>query len=235
MGEGSSTTVTEPISGTPGASPDEELSRVLQIRRDKLAQIRARGLEPFAYVFDRSHTAGAAKTAFEQDEAASRLDASGAGATVKVAGRVVSWRDHGKSAFGHIEDASGKVQLYFKADALGAEPFADLKLLDLGDWIGVEGALFRTRTGEVTVRVQGWELLTKSLRPLPLGKTEVDAATGQAVQHSAFTGTEARYRQRYADLAVHADVREVFRQRTRIVTSLRTFMDGEGFLSLIHI
>jgi lysyl-tRNA synthetase class 2 len=151
---------------------------------------------------------------------------------VKVAGRIVSWRGHGKSTFAHLEDASGRVQLYFKADALGAESYADLGLLDLGDWLGVEGVLFRTRTGEVTVRVHAWELLTKSLRPLPLGKTEVDQATGQTVQHSAFSSTEARYRQRYADLAVHADVREVFRRRTRIVTALRTFMDAEGFLEV---
>src|SRR5690606_25573768 len=142
------------------------------------------------------------------------------------------WRGHGKTAFAHIEDASGRLQLYFRKDALGEDAFALLELLDLGDWIGVEGALFRTRTGEVTVRVTGWTLLAKSLRPLPLGKTEVDAATGEAVRHSAFTDTESRYRQRYADLAVHREVREVFVRRARIVTALRSFLDGEGFLEV---
>jgi lysyl-tRNA synthetase class 2 len=201
------------------------------VRREKLEQLRARGMEPFAYVFERSHTASAARVAFEEDEAAGRLDASGNGRSAKVAGRIVSWRGHGKTTFAHVEDASGRIQVYFRADTLG-ESYADVGLLDLGDWLGVEGQLFRTRTGEVTVRVEAWELLTKSLRPLPMGKSELDPRTGETIQHSAFTDTEARYRQRYADLAVHAEVREVFRQRTRIVTKLRTFMDGEGFLEV---
>jgi lysyl-tRNA synthetase class 2 len=226
--------------GKPETSPDasrrpaedEEASRVLAVRREKLAELRSRGLEPFAYVFERSHTASAARAAFDAAEAAGGLDASGSGERVKVGGRIVSWRGHGKTSFAHIEDASGRIQLYFRSDALGGDAYADLALLDLGDWIGAEGPLFRTRTGEVTVRVEAWEILTKSLRPLPLGKTEVDPDTGGVVQHSAFSDTESRYRQRYADLAVHADVREVFRQRTRIVTALRSFMDGEGFLEV---
>jgi lysyl-tRNA synthetase class 2 len=221
----------EPSAGAP-ARHDDELGRVLSVRREKLAELRSRGIEPFAYVFERSHTAAGARAAFEDAESAGTVDASGRAERVKVAGRIVSWRGHGKSAFAHVEDASGKIQLYFKRDVLGVDSYADLSLLDLGDWIGVEGSLFRTKTGEVTVGTEAWGLLTKSLRPLPLGKTEVDAGTGAVVQHSAFSDTEARYRQRYADLAVHAHVREVFRQRTRIVSALRTFMDGEGFLEV---
>jgi lysyl-tRNA synthetase class 2 len=138
----------------------------------------------------------------------------------------------GKSCFAHLEDRSGRIQLYFKKDLLGEESFGLLGLLDLGDWLGVEGDTFRTRTGEVSVRIQSWTLLTKSLRPLPLGKLERDAETGERVVHSGFADQEARYRQRYADLAVHPEVREVFRARSRTVTALRGFLDGEGFLEV---
>jgi lysyl-tRNA synthetase class 2 len=160
------------------------------------------------------------------------LDETGDGETVRVGGRIVSWRGHGKSAFCHLEDGEGRIQLYFRKDVLGDERFGDLELLDLGDWVGVEGTLFRTRTGEITVRPESWELLSKSLRPLPLGKVETDAETGARIVHSGFTDQEGRYRQRYADLAVHPEVRDVFRTRTRIVSELRRFMDGEGFLEV---
>jgi lysyl-tRNA synthetase class 2 len=96
----------------------------------------------------------------------------------------------------------------------------------------VEGPLFRTRTGEVTVKVTGWEILSKSLRPLPMGKTEVDVETGERVTHSGFSDVESRYRQRYADLAVHPEVRDVFRSRARIIRAIRAFMDEEGFLEV---
>jgi lysyl-tRNA synthetase class 2 len=138
----------------------------------------------------------------------------------------------GKSAFAHLEDAAGRVQLYFRKDVLGEDAFGALDLLDLGDWLGAEGTTFRTKTGEVSVRVASWTLLTKSLRPLPLGKVETDAATGERTVHSGFADQESRYRQRYADLAVHPEVREVFRTRTRVVSALRAFLDGEGFLEV---
>ncbi|MBW3533715.1 MAG: lysine--tRNA ligase [Gemmatimonadetes bacterium] len=208
-------------------------TQVLRARREKLDAILERGLRPFEYRFDRSHDAAGALASYQDAEEAGELDPEGQGNNrVRVAGRVVAWRGHGKSAFAHVEDGSGRLQAYFRKDELGEERFGDLDLLDLGDWIGLEGPLFRTRTGEVTVRVGAWTLLSKSLRPLPLGKTEVDAETGERVHHSGFTDTESRYRQRYADLAVHPEVREVFRTRSRIVTELRRFMDGEGFLEV---
>jgi lysyl-tRNA synthetase, class II len=214
------------------AAWDEEDSRVLQVRREKLERLRRAGIEPYPHVFERSHTAGEAHRAFERDEAEAGLDEGGHTASFRICGRITSWRGHGKTAFAHLEDASGRLQLYFRTDVLGTEGFEHLDLLDLGDWLGAEGRLFRTRTGEVTLRVEAWELLSKSLRPLPLGKTEIDPQTGVTVQHSAFADTEARYRQRYADLAVHPAVREVFRQRSRIVSALRAFMDGEDFLEV---
>jgi lysyl-tRNA synthetase class 2 len=212
--------------------PNQVLSQVLRARRDKLAVLREKGIHPFAYSFDVSGTAAEAVAGFEDAEKRGELSAEGQGAATKLGGRIVAWRDMGKSAFAHIEDRSARVQLYFRRDALGEESFENLGLLDLGDWIGVEGTAFRTKTGEVTVRVSSWTLLTKSLRPLPLGKVEVDAATGERTVHSGFADQEARYRQRYADLAVHPEVRDVFRTRSRVVTEIRRFLDAEGFLEV---
>ena len=170
--------------------------------------------------------------AFTAAESGESLDADGNGPRVRVGGRIVAWRGHGKSAFAHLEDCAGRIQLYFRQDVLGEERFGVLDLVDLGDWLGVKGPLFRTRTGEVTVRVEAWTVLTKSLRPLPLGKSEVDPESGERVQHAAFTDTETRYRQRYADLAVHPEVREVFRTRARVVAEMRAFLDKDGFLEV---
>ncbi|MGD2070670.1 MAG: OB-fold nucleic acid binding domain-containing protein, partial [Gemmatimonadota bacterium] len=214
------TDVASPATGSP-ADEGGEASQVLRARREKLQALRERGIDPFAYAFDRSHAAADAVARFEAAEEEGELEEGGDGATVRVAGRIVSWRGHGRSAFCHVEDGSGRIQLYFRKDVLGDERFSDLDLLDLGDWIGVEGPLFRTRTGEVTVRPTSWTLLTKALRPLPLGKVETDPETGERVVHSGFSDQESRYRQRYADLAVNADVREVFRTRSRIVTEMR--------------
>ncbi|MDH3207918.1 MAG: lysine--tRNA ligase [Gemmatimonadota bacterium] len=210
----------------------EELSQVLRVRREKLTALRDKGIEPFAYSFDATAATNEVIAAFEEAEGSASLSESGQGESVRIAGRVVSWRDMGKSAFAHVEDASGRLQVYFRKDALGEEAFESLDLADLGDWLGVEGPAFRTRTGEVTVRAERWTLLTKSLRPLPLGKVETDAETGERIVHSGFTDQEARYRQRYADLAVHPEVREVFRTRSRVISALRSFLDGEGFLEV---
>jgi lysyl-tRNA synthetase class 2 len=211
----------------------DELNQVMKVRRDKLEALREKGIRPFAYRFSRTHNAGEAWSVFSKEEEEGSLDEDGLGSSVRVAGRLKSFRGHGKTAFGHLEDDSGAIQVYFRKDALGEEAFQTiLDLVDLGDWIGVEGPLFRTRTGEVTVRALDWEFLTKSLRPLPYGKTEEDLETGEQITYSGFADVEARYRQRYADLAVHPDVREVFRNRSRLVTAVREFMDGEGFLEV---
>ncbi len=211
----------------------DDLNQVMRIRREKLDLLKEKGILPFAYRFDRSHEVQSAVELFHREEEAGTLDDAGQGPGVRVGGRLKSFRGHGKSAFGHLEDGSGSIQAYFRKDVLGDERFRHvLELVDLGDWLGVEGPLFRTRTGEVTVRVESWELLSKSLRPLPFGKTEEDPETGETVIHSGFTDVESRYRQRYADLAVHPHVREVFRARTRITTSVREFLDREGFLEV---
>ncbi|HEX6250983.1 MAG TPA: amino acid--tRNA ligase-related protein, partial [Gemmatimonadaceae bacterium] len=199
-----------------------ELDYVIAARREKLAALRARGIEPFAYSYDRTHHAADAKRAL--------LDGIEEGPPVKVAGRIVSWRAHGKTAFAHLADASGRIQLYFRRDALGEERFSLLDLLDLGDLLGVEGPLFRTKTGEVTVRVDQFQVLAKSLRPLPFGKEEM--VDGQTVRHSGFTDIEQRYRQRYADLAVNPEVRTLFTARSRMVSATRSYLEREGFLEV---
>ena len=195
-----------------------EGSFVEAARREKLKELLERGVVPFAYRFDRTATARQALAAYTSED----------DQTVhKVAGRLVALRPHGKTTFAHLEDATGKIQLYFKGDELGADRYGLVELFDLGDHVGVEGRLMKTRTGEITVRVAQFTLLAKALRPLPLGKED---ASG--VKHGELTDPELRYRQRYADLAVHPDVREVFRLRTRIVQGIRAFLDGKGYLEV---
>ncbi|HKW42399.1 MAG TPA: lysine--tRNA ligase [Gemmatimonadales bacterium] len=186
-------------------------------RREKLTELTKRGVVPFAYRFDRSGEIAPALERFREGDAAVH----------RLAGRLILLRPMGKTTFGHLEDRSGKVQLYFKVDDLGAEQYEVVKLLDLGDVIGVEGPLFHTKTGEVTVRVQRLTLLTKSLRPLPLGKEDAEGK-----KHGELADPELRARQRYADLAVRPAAREVFRVRSRVVAFIRKFLDARGYLEV---
>jgi lysyl-tRNA synthetase, class II len=210
----------------------QELSHLLRTRREKLEALRERGIEPYAYRFDRTARSDEVVSAYSEAERKGDLNESGEGSEVRVVGRIMSWRSHGKSAFAHIEDEGGRIQLYFRLDVLGQEAFDDLNLLDLGDWIGVEGRVFRTRTEEITVRAGSWTLLSKSLRPLPIPKEEVDPDTGERTVYSGFADPRTRYRQRYADLAVHPEVRKIVRTRTRLVSALRRFLDARGFLEV---
>jgi lysyl-tRNA synthetase class 2 len=199
----------------------DEANFVLRARREKLAALEAQGIAPFAYGFNRTHDAVSAVAALGDAEE---------GPVVRVAGRIVSWRGQGKTVFAHLSDMSGRVQLYFRRDDLGEDLFARLKFFDIGDVVGVEGPMFRTRTGEATVRVDAFELLAKSLRPLPFGKEEV--VDGEVIRHSGFSDPEQRYRQRYADLAVHPEVRALFLARSRMTTAIRTFLDGRGYVEV---
>jgi len=199
----------------------EELNFVMRARREKLDRLRAAGIEPFGYSYERTHTAA---------EAVSVLGAEESGPEVSVAGRLVSWRSQGKTAFAHLADMDGRIQLYFRRDELGDVRFDQLADYDLGDWVGVRGPLMRTRTGEATVKVAAVELLSKALRPLPLGKEQV--VDGQVVRYSAFSDTEQRARQRYADLAVHPEVRALFRARSVLTRTIRSHLDGLGYLEV---
>ncbi|MFL5602003.1 MAG: lysine--tRNA ligase [Gemmatimonadaceae bacterium] len=200
---------------------NEEINFVLQARREKLEALEAAGIAAYAYSFDRQHLASEAQTLLGEREE---------GPVVSLAGRIVAWRSHGKTTFAHLADASGKIQLYFKKDQLGDDMYSLLTHLDLGDIIGVRGPLFRTKTGEVTVRIDRVELLAKSLRPLPFGKEE--EVGGQIIRHSGFADPEQRYRQRYADLAVHPEVRALFVARSRMTRAIRSFLDERDFLEV---
>lgn len=186
-------------------------------RREKLAELTKRGVVPFAYGFDRSGTIAAALEGFQAEDSTAH----------RLAGRLILLRPMGKTTFGHLEDRSGKIQIYFKVDVVGADQYEVVKLLDLGDVVGVEGPLFRTKTGEVTLRVQRLTLLTKSLRPLPLGKEDAEGK-----KHGELSDPELRARQRYADLAVRPAAREVFHVRSRAVAFIRKFLDARGYLEV---
>jgi lysyl-tRNA synthetase class 2 len=205
---------------------EADLNFVMQARRDKLDALVTRGIAPFAYGFDRSHFAAAAVALVPPALEGEQAD----GLNVRVAGRIVAWRAHGKSTFAHLADPSGRVQLYFKKDQIGESQYSLLDCFDLGDVIGVGGSLFRTRTGEVTVRVETVQMLAKSLRPLPFGKEEV--VDGVTVRHSAFSDGELRSRQRYADLAVHPEVRRLFRARSAMITAIRGFLNEIDYLEV---
>jgi lysyl-tRNA synthetase class 2 len=200
----------------------EERSYVEAARREKRAALEALGVRPFAYRYERSHTA--------QEAAGSYRDSMGDhGPSVTVAGRIVSWRPKGKVVFGDIEDSSGRIQVYFRQDDLGPR-YEVVKLLDLDDHVGIAGTVFRTKAGEITVKGSDVTLLAKSLRPLPRGKTQ--AKEEGVVTFGGLTDPELRYRQRYADLAVHPEVRDIFRLRARAVSWIRRFLDERGFLEV---
>lgn len=198
----------------------EDLSTVLRARREKFEQIKALGIDPYPHEFQRSHLAEAIKQKF--DTLAEK--------EVTIAGRIMSMRPMGKASFGHIEDASGRIQFYLKQDLIGEENYRLVPLLDLGDFIGVAGKVVKTRTGEITVQASSLKLLSKTLRPLPIAKEKV--TDGERVVYDALADKEFRYRQRYADLAVNPQVREVFIKRSRIIASMREYLTGRGYLEV---
>ena len=200
----------------------EERSYVETARREKRAALEAAGVPAFAYRFDRSHGVAEARELY-RDEMGDQ------GPVVALAGRIASLRSQGKTTFLDLEDGTARIQVYLRRDELG-ERYALLEQLDLDDHIGVTGRLFRTKRGELSVRPSDLTLLAKSLRPLPRGKTQ-DTGEG-AVTFGGLVDPEVRYRQRYADLAVHPEVREVFRLRARAVSWIRRYLDERDFLEV---
>jgi len=187
----------------------EELNEIMQVRREKMSAIAAQGIEPFGRKFHFTHHAADILAGFESLE----------GQTVRLAGRITAIRGHGKASFIHLMDMSGKIQLYLRQDVLGEEAYAQFQLWDIGDIIGVEGVVFRTQRGEISVKAVSVEFQAKSLRPLP-------------EKWHGLKDVETRYRQRYLDLIVNPDVRNTFVLRSKIVKSLRQFLDNEGFLEV---
>lgn len=188
------------------------LHHLMAQRRARIADWRALGLEPYAYRYEPTHHAA---ELLERGDTVTEEP----GERVRVAGRLVAKRGQGKAGFGHVLDGTGRIQVYFRQDVLGGQ-FERWDLFQVGDWIGVEGSLFRTRTGEITVRAEGLEMLAKGIRPLP-------------EKWHGLTDPETRFRQRYADLFVnHARVRETFRRRARLVSAIRRFLDARDYLEV---
>ena len=188
----------------------EELSEVLRVRREKLAALQQAGNDPFAQTrFDRTVYAQQIAEQFDQLEEKS----------VAVAGRIMSKRSMGKASFFDIADASGKIQIYIKLNVIGEETYEQFKKWDIGDIVGVNGEVFRTKHGEISIRATKAILLSKSLLPLP-------------EKFHGLTNTDLRYRQRYVDLIVNPEVRDVFVKRSLIIRELRTFLDSKGYLEV---
>jgi lysyl-tRNA synthetase class 2 len=193
--------------------PDEPHELIRQ-RLAKLERLRARGLDPFGGRYPVTHWAGRLR---ERLQSAGEDELKAAG-SVSLAGRLMAIRHHGRSCFADLQDMTGRIQLYARADQLG-EDYGLFTDLDLGDFVGVTGDVFRTRSGELTVAVKSLTLLTKALRPLP-------------EKWHGLRDVETRYRQRYVDLLVNPEVREIFRLRSRLVAAIRAFLDARGFLEV---
>ena len=207
-----------------------ELTSLEMNRLEKIERLRARGIEPYPTRPQRTHTSRSACREFEDAEVIAQGE-SAPPVKATLAGRLRSTRLMGKITFAHIEDGEGRIQLFFRANDIGQEQL-DLfnREYDLGDFVQASGELFRTRSGEITLRVEAFEMLAKAITPLPAAKDEV--VDGEIVRHALLADPETRYRQRYADLAVNQEIRQIFQSRAAIVTALRSFLDGEGFLEV---
>jgi lysyl-tRNA synthetase, class II len=208
-----------------------ELTSLELNRLEKIEHLRQRGIEPFPTRARRTHTSQAAIRLFEAYEAAVAGGQAAEPIKATLAGRLRSMRPMGKITFAHIEDGDGRIQLFLRANDIGQEQL-DLFAheFDLGDFVQATGEMFRTRAGEVSLRVESYCMLAKAITPLPAAKdVQVE---GEIISHARLSDPETRYRQRYADLAVNQDVRQVFKTRTAIVTALRLFLDGLGFLEV---
>ncbi len=197
-----------------------DINVLIKRRYEELDELKKMGIEPFAYSFDVNNYSEEIKNRFDE-----LLDKD-----VKISGRIMTIRRMGKASFAHIADSKGRIQIYLKKDDLG-ESYDAFKLMDIGDIIGINGFVFKTKTGEISVHVKKLTLLSKSLRPLPIAK-EAENEQGEKIIHDQFADKELRYRQRYVDLIVNPDVKKVFVTRSRIVTSVRNFLDEKGYLEV---
>lgn len=195
----------------PQQEVEQDMSEILRVRREKLKRLQEQGKDPYANTaFDVRQHAQEIVDKFEEFE----------GKQVSVAGRIMSWRDMGKAAFMDLRDASGRIQLYVKIDMLGEEAYRSLTAsLDIGDIVGVTGEAFRTRRGEISVKADSMVILSKSLLPLP-------------EKYHGLKDTDARYRQRYVDLIVNPEVKDVFVKRSKIITAIRDYLDSHAFLEV---
>jgi lysyl-tRNA synthetase class 2 len=188
----------------------QDINQLLKVRREKLAELQANGKDPFQIMkYDVTHHSRDIKENFEELE----------GKTVSLAGRIMQKRVMGKASFCNIQDLKGNIQLYVARDSVGEEPYKDFKKFDIGDIAGVKGEVFRTQKGEISVHVSEIVLLSKSLQILP-------------EKYHGLTNTDIRYRQRYTDLIMNEEVKETFIKRSKIISEIRKFLDGEGFMEV---
>lgn len=189
---------------------EQDLNQLLKVRRDKLAELQANGKDPFQIMkYDVTNHSMEIKNAFEEFE----------GKTVSLAGRMMSKRVMGKASFCSIQDLQGNIQSYVARDSVGEESYKDFKKLDIGDIIGIKGEVFKTKTGEISIHAAEVTLLSKSLNPLP-------------EKFHGLTNTDLRYRQRYVDLIMNEDVKDTFIKRSKILASIRNYLNGQGFLEV---
>ena len=189
---------------------EPQLSEILQVRRDKLKTLQDAGNDPFQITkFDVSHHAEEIRAQFDDLE----------NKEVTLAGRMMAKRVMGKASFAHVQDLSGKMQLYVARDSLGEEPYAGFKKMDIGDIIGVKGSVFKTKTGEISLHVTELTLLSKSLQPLP-------------EKFHGLTNVDQRYRQRYVDLITNPESKDTFIKRSKIISTIRRFLDAQGFMEV---
>ena len=200
----------ENMQKTAQAAPQQDLNELLRVRREKLAQLQADGKDPFQITkYDVTHHSTEIRDNFDTME----------GKTVRIAGRVMSKRVMGKASFCNVQDLKGNIQSYVARDSIGEAPYADFKKFDVGDIVGIEGEVFKTKTGEISVHAMNVTLLSKSLQILP-------------EKYHGLTNTDIRYRQRYTDLIMNADVKETFVKRSKIISSIRHYLDGQGFMEV---
>ena len=193
-----------------GQVQEQDINQLLKVRREKLAALQEAGKDPFQITkYDVTHHSTDIKENFDELE----------GKTVRIAGRMMSKRVMGKASFCNIQDLPGNIQSYVARDSVGEESYADFKKYDVGDIVGIEGEVFRTKTGEMSIHATKIDLLSKSLQILP-------------EKFHGLTNTDIRYRQRYTDLIMNADVKETFVKRSKIISAIRRYLEGEGFLEV---
>ncbi|GJM82417.1 lysine--tRNA ligase [Paenibacillus sp. HMSSN-139] len=193
-----------------------EVSELLQIRRDKLDELRGLGVDPFGKKYERTHMAG---DILRQYDELSKEELEEKHVEVSIAGRIMAKRGMGKASFAHLQDLSGKIQIYVRQDSVPEVKYEAFSILDLGDIVGVIGEVFKTKTGETTIKVKDLEVLSKSLYPLP-------------DKYHGLKDVELRYRQRYVDLIVNPEVQQTFIKRSRIIQSMRRYLDSLGYLEV---
>ena len=202
--------MSEEIKNNSTTKQNTDLNQLLQIRREKLAELQKNGKDPFQITkYEVTHHSTDVKDNFEAFE----------GKKISVAGRIMSKRVMGKASFCNVQDLKGNIQSYVARDSIGEEPYKDFKKMDVGDIVGIEGEVFKTKTGEISIHAESVTLLSKSLQILP-------------EKFHGLTNTDTRYRQRYLDLIMNADVKETFIKRSKVISSIRRFLDGQGFMEV---